>query len=108
LLYFDLAKNSFAISIIRGNRRASNQRGVRPARGKLERHDLGVLETVAGCWLTAGARQKDGRQVVPVDVDRDDVAYPEEIGILEGSSRDSIGRALALLLRECQRRGVGR
>jgi hypothetical protein len=54
------------------------------------------------------ARQKDGRQVVPVDVDRDDVAYLEEIGLLEGSSRESIGRALALLLRECQRRGVGR
>jgi hypothetical protein len=36
------------------------------------------------------ARQKGGRQVVPVDVDRDDVAYLEE------TSRESIGRALDL------------
>jgi hypothetical protein len=52
------------------------------------------------------ARQKDGRQVVPVQIDRDDVAYLEEIiGDLE--PRASRGRS-TWLLRECQRRSVGR
>jgi len=46
------------------------------------------------------ARQKDGRQVVPVDVDRDDVAYLGRL--LEGLSRESIGRALDLLLRSAR------
>jgi hypothetical protein len=71
---------------------------------------LASFETVAGsCRLPSmleRARQKDGRQVVPVDVDRDDVAYLGRL--LEGLSRESIGRALDLLLRECQRRGVRR
>jgi hypothetical protein len=38
-------------------------------------------------------RAPEGRPaVVSVDVDRDDVAYLEEIGLLEGLSRESIGR----------------
>jgi hypothetical protein len=36
------------------------------------------------CRYRWRARQKDGRQVMLVDVDRDDVAYLEEIGLLGG------------------------
>ena len=47
----------------------------------------------------AGARRTAGRSCRSTST-ATTFAYLEEIGLLEGSSRESIGRALALLLRE--------